>query len=95
MDSGAPGQQRLSTRALPMTSTPLGIWQSRKLSVQPYARHPFDAGFHIRALVRNANNANALALRQAVAELVIGDLRDRELLRPPFATYGVLSVQPS
>jgi hypothetical protein len=32
------------------------------------------------SLVRNANIANALALRQAVAELVIGDLRHRELL---------------
>lgn len=59
------------------------------------ARHLLQRGkFKVRALVRDENKPASLALQQAGAELVKGDLGDRASLDRAFAgVYGVFSVQ--
>ena len=59
------------------------------------ARHLLQRGkFLVRALVRDENKPASLALQQAGAELVKGDLGDRASLDRAFAgVYGVFSVQ--
>lgn len=59
------------------------------------ARHLLQRGnFKIRALVRDPNKPAALALEQAGAELVVGDLNDRASLdRALQGAYGVFSLQ--
>jgi uncharacterized protein YbjT (DUF2867 family) len=60
------------------------------------ARHLLADGFQVRAFVRNAKSASALELAQAGAELVIGDMDDRESLDSAIrGAYGVFSIQPS
>ncbi|WP_009630189.1 NmrA/HSCARG family protein [Synechocystis sp. PCC 7509] len=59
------------------------------------ARHLLQRGkFKVRALVRDQNKPASIALQQAGAELVKGDLGDRASLDRAFAdVYGVFSVQ--
>ncbi len=59
------------------------------------ARHLLQRGkFKVRALVRDENKPASLALQQAGAELVKGDLGDRASLDRALAgVYGVFSVQ--
>jgi uncharacterized protein YbjT (DUF2867 family) len=45
-----------------------------------YCAAPVADGSYVRALVRNANTVNALALCQTGAEVVIGDMDERESL---------------
>ncbi|MFX0580101.1 NmrA family NAD(P)-binding protein [Nocardia nepalensis] len=53
-------------------------------------------GWRVRALVRDPDTANALALAEAGAELVSGDMRDRAALDAAMAgAHGVFSVQPT
>lgn len=59
------------------------------------ARHLLQRGnFKVRALVRDPNKPASLALQQAGAELVVGDLNDRASLdRALQGAYGVFSLQ--
>lgn len=59
------------------------------------ARHLLQRGnFKVRALVRDPNKPASVALQQAGAELVVGDLNDRASLdRALQGAYGVFSVQ--
>lgn len=59
------------------------------------AHHLLQRGnFKVRALVRDPNKPAAQALKQAGAELVVGDLNDRASLdRALQGAYGVFSVQ--
>jgi uncharacterized protein YbjT (DUF2867 family) len=59
------------------------------------ARHLLQRGnFKVRALVRDPNKPASLALEQAGAELVVGDLNDRASLdRALQGAYGVFSLQ--
>ncbi|MBD1848500.1 NmrA/HSCARG family protein [Leptolyngbya sp. FACHB-711] len=59
------------------------------------ARHLLQRGnFKVRALVRDSNKPAAQALQQAGAELVVGDLNDRDSLdRALQGAYGVFSLQ--
>jgi uncharacterized protein YbjT (DUF2867 family) len=59
------------------------------------ARHLLQRGkFKVRALVRDENKPASLALRQAGAELVKGDLNERTSLERAIQdVYGVFSVQ--
>jgi len=59
------------------------------------ARHLLQRGnFKVRALVRDPNKPASLALEQAGAELVVGDLNDRASLdRALQGAYGVVSLQ--
>ncbi|MBD1889866.1 NmrA/HSCARG family protein [Coleofasciculus sp. FACHB-SPT9] len=59
------------------------------------ARHLLQRGnFKVRALVRDPNKPASLALQQAGAELVVGDLNDRASLdRALQDAYGVFSLQ--
>jgi uncharacterized protein YbjT (DUF2867 family) len=59
------------------------------------AHHLLQQGnFQVRALVRDTNKPAAQALKQAGAELVSGDLSDRDSLdRALQGVYGVFSVQ--
>ncbi|MEG4409094.1 NmrA/HSCARG family protein [Microcoleus sp. MON2_D5] len=59
------------------------------------AHHLLQRGnFKVRALVRDPNKPAALALKQAGAELVVGDLNDRASLdRALQGAYGVFSLQ--
>jgi uncharacterized protein YbjT (DUF2867 family) len=60
------------------------------------ARHLLADGFQVRALVRSVKSPSALELAQAGAELVIGDMDDRESLASAIrSAYGVFSIQPS
>lgn len=58
------------------------------------ARHLLKKGnYNVRALTRNANSEKASALRQAGAEIVTGDLEDKESLRVALAgSDGVFGV---
>ncbi|MBD2002052.1 MULTISPECIES: NmrA/HSCARG family protein [Cyanophyceae] len=59
------------------------------------ARHLLQRGnFKVRALVRDPNKPASVALQQAGAELVVGDLNDRASLdRALQGAYGVFSLQ--
>ncbi|MEG4281293.1 NmrA/HSCARG family protein [Microcoleus sp. MON1_C1] len=59
------------------------------------ARHLLQRGnFKVRALVRDPNKPASVALQQAGAELVIGDLNDRASIdRALQGAYGVFSLQ--
>ena len=58
------------------------------------ARHLLRAGWQVRALVRDPDSSAARALAQAGAQLVVGDMTDRESLdRAAAGVYGVFSVQ--
>jgi uncharacterized protein YbjT (DUF2867 family) len=59
------------------------------------ARHLLESGkFKVRGMVRDQNKPAAQALKQAGAELVIGDFNDRESLdRALQGAYGVFSIQ--
>lgn len=58
------------------------------------ARHVLDAGWQVRALVRDPDTAAARALQRAGTQLVRGDLDDRASLRAAMAgVHGVFSVQ--
>ena len=59
------------------------------------AHHLLQRGnFKVRVLVRDPNKPAALALKQAGAELVVGDLNDRASLdRALQGAYGVVSLQ--
>jgi uncharacterized protein YbjT (DUF2867 family) len=59
------------------------------------ARHLLQRGnFKVRALVRDPNKPASLALEQAGAELVVGDINDRACLdRALQGAYGVFSLQ--
>ncbi|PSB06988.1 NmrA/HSCARG family protein [Pleurocapsa sp. CCALA 161] len=59
------------------------------------ARHLLQHGsFRVRAFVRDPNKPTAQALKQAGAELVVGDLNDRASLdRALQGAYGIFSVQ--
>lgn len=60
------------------------------------ARHLLAAGHAVRALVRDPETPKARALARAGAELVSGDMRDRESLRTAVrGVQGVFSVQPT
>jgi uncharacterized protein YbjT (DUF2867 family) len=57
-------------------------------------RHLRKAGWHVRALTRNAASKQAQSLAALGAEVVQGDMGDAASLRPVFAgAYGVYSVQ--
>ena len=58
------------------------------------ARNLLADGWHVRALVRDAEKPAARALADAGAELVLGDLNDRASLDAALAgAYGAYSVQ--
>jgi uncharacterized protein YbjT (DUF2867 family) len=58
------------------------------------ARHLLDAGFRVRALARTPTKPAAVALEQAGAEIVRGDMEDAASLRAAVAgAWGVFSVQ--
>jgi uncharacterized protein YbjT (DUF2867 family) len=59
------------------------------------ARHLLQRGkFKVRAMVRDENKPTAQALKQAGAELIIGDFNDRASLdRALQGVYGVFSIQ--
>ncbi len=58
------------------------------------ARHLLAEGWHVRALTRNAASKQALALVDAGAEVVQGDMGDIASLRAVFVgAYGVYSLQ--
>jgi uncharacterized protein YbjT (DUF2867 family) len=58
------------------------------------ARHLLDEGWNVRALVRDAEKPEALALADAGAELFLGDLDDAASLEAAvWGAYGVYSVQ--
>lgn len=58
------------------------------------ARHLLQRGFAVRALVRDDSDASAAALKDAGAEIVVGDLDDRDSLdRAARGAHGVFSVQ--
>lgn len=58
------------------------------------ARHLLADGWQVRALVRDPAKPAAVALREAGAELVVGDLLDpASLARAAEGAYGVYSVQ--
>jgi uncharacterized protein YbjT (DUF2867 family) len=55
-----------------------------------------DAGWAVRALVRDVASGKSAALREAGAEIVQGDFGDAASLRAAMqGAYGVFSVQPS
>jgi uncharacterized protein YbjT (DUF2867 family) len=57
-------------------------------------RSLLDAGWHVRALTRNTTSKKAQALSALGAEVVQGDMQDRQSLEPIFeGAYGVYSVQ--
>lgn len=59
------------------------------------ARQLLGDGWHVRALVRDPATPAALALWEAGAELVRGDMDDRATLEAAMhGAYGVFSVQP-
>jgi uncharacterized protein YbjT (DUF2867 family) len=59
------------------------------------ARHLIERGTHIRVLVRTADSPAATALKDAGAELVLGDMADVDSLKSAMAgVNGVFSVQP-
>jgi uncharacterized protein YbjT (DUF2867 family) len=59
------------------------------------ARHLLADGWHVRALVRDPASAAAGSLAAAGAELVVGDMADRESLdKAAEGVHGVFSVQP-
>lgn len=54
------------------------------------------ANWPVRALVRNPNSPNAVALHQAGADLFVGTFDDTETIRAAMSgVHGVFSVQPS
>ena len=58
------------------------------------ACHLLDTGWNIRALTRSPDKPEAVKLRKAGAEIVKGDLDDRESMAGALnGTYGVFSVQ--
>ncbi len=58
------------------------------------ARHLLNEGWRVRALTRNPDKEQAQALRKQGAELVQGDLHDRNSLDDALeGVYGVFSVQ--
>jgi uncharacterized protein YbjT (DUF2867 family) len=58
------------------------------------ARHLLEAGFGVRALVRDPQTLRARALAERGIELVQGDLEDRDSLQRTLeGAYGVFSVQ--
>lgn len=60
------------------------------------ARHLLQAGWRVRALVRDVSAPAALTLAQAGAELVSGDMNDRASLDAAMrGVHGVFSVQPT
>ncbi|MEU7742385.1 NmrA/HSCARG family protein [Nonomuraea sp. NPDC049158] len=60
------------------------------------ARALLAAGWHVKALVRDPDSAAAGLLAKAGAELVPGDMGDRESLTEAVrGAYGVFSVQPA
>lgn len=59
------------------------------------ARQLLAHGFGVRALTRNGNSPVARQLRQAGAELAVGDMGDEATLTAAMrGVYGVFSVQP-
>jgi uncharacterized protein YbjT (DUF2867 family) len=57
-------------------------------------RHLLASGWHVRALTRDAQSKSAQALAKLGAEVLQGDMADRESLIQGFeGTYGVFSVQ--
>lgn len=60
------------------------------------ARRLLADGWHVRALVRSPGSRQSAALREAGAEVVPGDMRDRAALdRAMVGVHGVFSVQPA
>jgi uncharacterized protein YbjT (DUF2867 family) len=60
------------------------------------ARHLLAAGWRVRALVRDTASPAAARLAAAGAELVAGDMTDRDSLdRAAAGAHGVFSVQPA
>ncbi|MEV0697681.1 NmrA/HSCARG family protein [Saccharopolyspora sp. NPDC050389] len=60
------------------------------------ARHLLRAGWHVRALARDATSPAARALADTGAELVSGDMNDRSSLDAAMqGVHGVFSVQPT
>lgn len=60
------------------------------------ARHLLADGWHVRALVRDPRGAAATRLARAGADLVTGDLDDRDSIDAAVrGAYGVFSVQPA
>jgi uncharacterized protein YbjT (DUF2867 family) len=58
------------------------------------ARHLLEAGFKVRALVRDENKPTAVELKNRGAEIVKGDLFDKDsLVKAMTGVYGVFSVQ--
>jgi uncharacterized protein YbjT (DUF2867 family) len=58
------------------------------------ARHLLEAGFGVRALVRDPQTPRARALAEGGIELVQGDLEDRDSIQRALeGAYGVFSVQ--
>lgn len=58
------------------------------------ARHLLEAGWSVRALTRDPAQPNAIALQEAGADVIRGDLNEPEHLRHFFEdVYGVFSVQ--
>jgi uncharacterized protein YbjT (DUF2867 family) len=78
------------------TKQPILVTGATGLQGGATARHLLAGGWPVRAMVRDPHSPGATELARAGAELVVGDMDDRDSLDSAVrGTHGVFSVQPA